>query len=593
MRDIVTESEEQKLIKTYELKLALDFYQKKMLENLSEEYRKVQNFVAKKFVSEILPRFKKVPENDIVKGRCLKCYNAENPKDKDLRYFWINEYGKKELNCGCLISHFSLRKMFLPSKSYQVHPAWDMRTAGKLYIGSPNIVAGGADMLGGKNYNRQMYDFCLKKTAEGVKSFMELRKKKEFKIIKDGRYVKELNAINEGKEEEFRSCIISDEREVKRFDKLKIVWDGRDKNNLPSHIKKIEKRIKKMEESQAEGLEFGKFTMRLPPNYFYLSKTEEGFVIVVKKLSEKPIHFKITGQERGDIKIGDILVQATKPEVEIKKKNDNYFLQYFYRKKQKIQKPDMTYNPVGIDLGIINLACAVALKDDKITGVRFWNGRPLRRVKRQYYKIRRIWQIRKDVRHKQDKWYKERINSYNQARFQYKYLHKISKDIVNYVANNFDRPVIILENLKYIELALIKFKASHLETLKKKFKGSARKFYLKKRYLNWEIKNWAYKELANQIEYKANWLGIPVVYVNPKNTSLTCLKCGHIDEKNYANFHEVRFKCLKCGYQANADFVAGTNLARRFLNVGIENKGGKWIEKKDTDTDKTGKNHGG
>src|SRR3989304_8470452 len=33
---------------------------------------------------------------------------------------------------------------------------------------------------------------------------------------------------------------------------------------------------------------------------------------------------------------------------------------------------------------------------------------------------------------------------------------------------------------------------------------------------------WSFTELQRQIEYKARWQGIPVIYVNPSGTSVTC-----------------------------------------------------------------------
>jgi len=49
---------------------------------------------------------------------------------------------------------------------------------------------------------------------------------------------------------------------------------------------------------------------------------------------------------------------------------------------------------------------------------------------------------------------------------------------------------------------------------------------------NGDFHSWAFRKLQSFIEYKALEKGIPVVYVNPKNTSKTCPRCGHTDKAN-------------------------------------------------------------
>jgi transposase len=72
--------------------------------------------------------------------------------------------------------------------------------------------------------------------------------------------------------------------------------------------------------------------------------------------------------------------------------------------------------------------------------------------------------------------------------------------------------------------------------------------------------SWAFRKLQSFIEYKALERGIPIVYINPKNTSTTCPRCGYIDKANRRS--RSLFRCVKCGFQHNADHVASLNLSR-------------------------------
>jgi len=58
--------------------------------------------------------------------------------------------------------------------------------------------------------------------------------------------------------------------------------------------------------------------------------------------------------------------------------------------------------------------------------------------------------------------------------------------------------------------------------------------------------------------------GIPFKKINPKKTSITCPKCGYIDEENRFG---VRFICQKCGYNADADIVGAINIGRKALDL--------------------------
>lgn len=78
------------------------------------------------------------------------------------------------------------------------------------------------------------------------------------------------------------------------------------------------------------------------------------------------------------------------------------------------------------------------------------------------------------------------------------------------------------------------------------------------------LKNWSYFDLQNKIKYKANEVGINVVFVSPKYTSQRCSKCGNINSDNRKS--QALFKCTSCGYSSNADYNASQNLAIRDID---------------------------
>lgn len=79
--------------------------------------------------------------------------------------------------------------------------------------------------------------------------------------------------------------------------------------------------------------------------------------------------------------------------------------------------------------------------------------------------------------------------------------------------------------------------------------------------MRWQRGNWAFHDLAAKIVYKAATVGIPVVFVDPRNTSRTCSECGHCDKANRKS--QASFLCQSCGLSINADFNASKNIEAR------------------------------
>ncbi|MBV8094064.1 MAG: transposase [Acetobacteraceae bacterium] len=63
------------------------------------------------------------------------------------------------------------------------------------------------------------------------------------------------------------------------------------------------------------------------------------------------------------------------------------------------------------------------------------------------------------------------------------------------------------------------------------------------------------------MEYKAALAGIPVLLVDPRNTSRTCSVCGYCDQANRKS--QAFSQCQHCGYSTSADFNASRNIRDR------------------------------
>lgn len=75
-----------------------------------------------------------------------------------------------------------------------------------------------------------------------------------------------------------------------------------------------------------------------------------------------------------------------------------------------------------------------------------------------------------------------------------------------------------------------------------------------------DLHSWSFFQLQQYIAYKAQLHGVPVVHINPRNTSKTCSVCGYVA---YANRPEQSvFRCVGCGFAANADANAAVNISR-------------------------------
>nr|WP_287489757.1 transposase [Methanothrix sp.] len=75
------------------------------------------------------------------------------------------------------------------------------------------------------------------------------------------------------------------------------------------------------------------------------------------------------------------------------------------------------------------------------------------------------------------------------------------------------------------------------------------------------LHTWNFGLLRTFVEYKAKVAGVPLVFVDPRNTSRTCPSCGHVSKANRPTRDE--FRCESCGFAGPADHIAAMNIAFR------------------------------
>ncbi|MBC7112524.1 MAG: IS200/IS605 family element transposase accessory protein TnpB [Candidatus Methanomethyliales bacterium] len=200
-------------------------------------------------------------------------------------------------------------------------------------------------------------------------------------------------------------------------------------------------------------------------------------------------------------------------------RNNKFFLHITVTK--EIPEPKGN-NPVGVDVGMKNLLAAS-------NGFKVKGGETLR--KRHHFRgLRSSLQAKGTASAKRSL---KRL-SRRERRWVNTILHQVSRAFVNSLKEG---DIVVME-----KLTGIRNNAKHRKSQ------------------NGDFHSWAFRRLQSFIEYKSLERGVPVVYVEPRNTSITCPRCGHVDKANRKS--QSLFRCTKCGFQHNADYVASLNLSR-------------------------------
>ena len=185
---------------------------------------------------------------------------------------------------------------------------------------------------------------------------------------------------------------------------------------------------------------------------------------------------------------------------------------------------------VGLDSNLYNLT----LVDSK-GKIQRYNLEEAARIKSKCQRVRSHL-IRNDVRIRRKIFRKYGQKQRNKVS---NILHNVSKNIV--------------EEAKAKQFGIAMEKLTGLRRLYRKGNGQGR-FYRSR------INSWSYRQLQRQVEYKAEWEGVPVVYVPARNTSRKCSICG-------LNMKPEENRTLRCPMHGIID--RDVNAARNILARGL------------------------
>jgi IS605 OrfB family transposase len=179
---------------------------------------------------------------------------------------------------------------------------------------------------------------------------------------------------------------------------------------------------------------------------------------------------------------------------------------------------------LGVDLGVTNIA--VDSDGETHSGTMIKNMRYRHRRMRTKLQKRRTLGSRRRLRQLagQERRFAKHVN------------HCVSKRII--AKAECTKRAIVLEDLTHIRTRM-KARRSQRATLH----------------------SWAFAQLRSFITYKAALKGIPVHFIDPRNTSRSCPACGHCAKENRKT--QASFVCTLCGFAGPADVIAAGNIARR------------------------------
>lgn len=215
----------------------------------------------------------------------------------------------------------------------------------------------------------------------------------------------------------------------------------------------------------------------------------------------------------------DIPSEATIKTLTIKKEGDRWYV-CFTLELPDVPKKQVFYSPVGIDVGILNLAALSDGTTQKAPG-------HYRRQEKRLAKEQRSLSRKKRGSFNRSKQARKVAKIHHKiARKRRDFLHKLSRKIVD------KHDLIIVEDLKI-------------------------KNMIKNKHLAKSIADASWGTLISMLSYKAEEAGGRVLKVDPRHTSQVCSRCGAMVEKSLSmRIHN----CPHCSLIIDRDINAAINI---------------------------------
>lgn len=210
-------------------------------------------------------------------------------------------------------------------------------------------------------------------------------------------------------------------------------------------------------------------------------------------------------------------------------KQKKWFLHIPMTKEVQPLENHQVVNVVGVDLGINFLATTYENNGE----TRFHHGRKIKHKRGQYKALRKQLQMRQTPSARKRL---KQIGS-RENRYVADVNHQVTKALVDHYPKG---TLFVLEDLTGV-------------------RQSTEKVQVRNRYVS---VSWAFYQFRQLLEYKAELNGQKVIVVDPKYTSQTCPKCGHIEKAN-RNKKTHTFCCRNCRYKSNDDRIGAMNLYRK------------------------------
>ncbi|ADB86540.1 RNA-guided endonuclease InsQ/TnpB family protein [Saccharolobus islandicus] len=259
---------------------------------------------------------------------------------------------------------------------------------------------------------------------------------------------------------------------------------------------------------------------------------------IMKSINYNQSGFKVQGDKLFLSKIGEIKVLFHRPlEGEVKgviiKKNITGWYAIFQVEVEK--KPlEKTGKVVGIDLGVEKL---VTTSD----GVVVENPKVFDKVERRMKILQKLLSREKKGSRNYEKVRKKLAKLHEHVKnLMNDYIHKVT----SWLVEQYDE--IYVEDLDVKEMV----EDSESKVLRK------------------HILHSNFSKFVSYLSYKAERAGRRVVKVDPRNTSKTCARCGHV--KKDLTLTDRVFVCPKCGWVADRDYNASLNILRAGSGLPLE-----------------------